>query len=167
MIRLLLLSLVAGCVSQSPAPGKTTPPGGGDTATAQTPAPPPPETPAPGETTATSESAQRPEANPTVVHAAAVLDSLLALRRPTQLSARDAAVWTEQLTWFKSLRARLETLLTQVAAAAEVTTPLPVDPKHIQALQEEAQKESERFPALSPALKARHDAVMEAIRSMK
>jgi hypothetical protein len=139
MTRLILLLALGGGADQQPPPGTTAVPGA---------------------------AAQRPERNPTVVRAFEVLDSLVRAPQP-RLSAADARAWTQQKAWFTDLRARIQNLLAMVVAPAKVPTPAPVDEKNVEALQKEAETESEKFATLVGQLKTRHDVAMNAIRNMK
>jgi hypothetical protein len=103
-----------------------------------------------------------------VIRALAVLDSLIPLRAPGSLSAADQRTWAEQTEWLKTLKGRIETLLSLVVTPAEsVAVPAPVEGKNIKALQEEAEQESAKLVLSSAPLLARHDVAMTAIRAMK
>jgi hypothetical protein len=112
-------------------------------------------------------AAQRPDANPTVLRALEVIDSVTRSPLPGAASRADGRALTEQNAWFRTLRDRLQNLLSLVVAPAKVEQPAPVEGKHLKALQEEAEKESQQQPVGSAALRARQDRVMEAIRNMK
>jgi hypothetical protein len=103
-----------------------------------------------------------------VLRALAVLDSLIRLRAPGSLSAADRRTWAEQTEWLKTLKGRIESLLSLVVTPAEsVAVPAPVERKNIKALQEEAGQESAKLVLGSAPLRARHDVAMTAIRAMK
>ena len=126
--------------------------------------------PAPGAGTPRTPAAetQRAPADSTVLRALAVLDSLIPLRPPGSLSAADRQTWAEQTEWLKSLKGRIETLLSLVVTPAEsVAVPAPVERKNITALQEEAVQESAKLVLSSAPLRARHEVAMTAIRNMK
>ena len=128
-----------------------------DAQRAQAPAPP-----------AAAAAVRRGQADTTVLLAMAVLDSLIPLRAPGSLSAADQRTWGEQTEWLKTLKGRIESLLTLVVTPAEsVAVPAPVERKNIKALQEEAEQESAKLVLSSAPLRARHDAAMTAIRNMK
>ena len=111
---------------------------------------------------------QRAQADTTVIRALAVLDSLIPLRAPGSLSAADQRTWGEQTEWLKTLKGRIENLLSLVVTPAEsVAVPAPVERKNIKALQEEADQESAKLVLSSAPLRARHDVAMTAIRAMK
>jgi hypothetical protein len=133
-------------------------------------------TPAPDTQRAPAPDAQRPptpsvplaQADTTVIRALAVLDSLIPVRAPGSLSGADQRTWAEQTEWLKTLKGRIETLLSLVVTPAEsVAVPAPVERKNIKALQEEAEQESAKLVLSSAPLRARHDAAMTAIRAMK
>lgn len=127
-----------------------------------------PPTPAPEAQRASAAATQRAPADTTVLRALAVLDSLIPLRAPRSLSAADQRTWTEQTEWLKTLKERIETLLSLVVTPAEsVAVPAPVERKNIKALQEEADQESAKLVLSSAALRARHEVAMTAIRAMK
>jgi len=152
---------------QNPPPPRTDAP-----ATDAQPAPPPdtqrtpaPETP---RDPAAAPAVQRGQADTTVIRALAVLDSLIPLRAPGSPSAAEQRTWAEQTEWLKTLKGRIETLLSLVVTPAEsVAVPAPVERKNIKALQEEAEQESAKLVLSSAPLRARHDAAMTAIRAMK
>jgi hypothetical protein len=103
-----------------------------------------------------------------VLRALAVLDSLIPVRAPGSLSAADQRTWAEQTEWLKTLKGRIESLLSLVVTPAEsVAVPAPVERKNIKALQEEAEQESAKLVLSSAPLRSRHDAAMTAIRAMK
>lgn len=130
-----------------------------DTPRAQAPAPAPP---------AAVAAVQRGQADTTVLRALAVLDSLIPLRAPGSLSTADQRTWGEQTEWLKTLKGRIESLLTLVVTPAEsVAVPAPVERKNLKALQEEAEQESAKLVLSSAPLRARHGAAMTAIRAMK
>ena len=132
------------------------------------PTPPPTSTPqGPEPKTPAPPAAQRPDANPTVQRAFEVIDSLIKAPLPGSPSRADGRALIEQNAWFKSLRDRIQNLLTLVVAPAKVEQAAPVEGKHLTALQAEAEQESQQQPVGSAALKARHDIVMKVIRSMK
>jgi len=110
----------------------------------------------------------RAQADTTVLRALAVLDSLIPIRAPGSLSAADRRTWTEQTEWLKTLKGRIETLLSLVVTPAEsVAVPAPVERKNIKALQEEAEQESAKLVLSSAPLRARHEVAMTVIRNMK
>jgi hypothetical protein len=141
---------------RAPSPdAQRTPPA--DTQRAQAPAP-----------AAAAAAVQRGQADTTVLRAVAVLDSLIPLRAPGSLSAADQRTWGEQTEWLKTLKGRIETLLSLVVTPAEsVAVPAPVERKNIKALQDEAEQESAKLVLSSAPLRARHDAAMTVIRNMK
>lgn len=166
MTRYILLLMLAGCSSQESVPGKTP----SSAAATQQPEPTPPPAPipqGPEPRTPAPAAAQRPDANPTVQRAFEVIDSLIKAPLPGSPSRADGRALLEQNAWFKSLRDRLQNLLALVVAPAKVEQPAPVEGKHLKALQEEAEKESQQQPVGSAALKARHDLAMNAIQNMK
>ena len=111
---------------------------------------------------------QRGQADTTVIRALAVLDSLIPLRAPGSLSAGEQRTWAEQTEWLKTLKGRIESLLSLVVTPAEsVAVPAPVERKNIKALQEEAEQESAKLVLSSAPLRSRHDAAMTAIRAMR
>lgn len=152
---------------QNPPPSRTDAP-----ATDAQPVPPPdtqrtpaPETP---RDPAAAPAVQRGQADTTVIRALVVLDSLIPLRAPRSLSAADQRTWAEQTEWLKTLKGRIETLLSLVVAPSEsVAVPAPVERKNIKALQDEAEQESAKLVLSSASLRARHDVAMTAIRAMK
>jgi hypothetical protein len=124
--------------------------------------------PTPGRTAAVPAPAQRPEPNPTVARALEVLDSLIPLPPPAAASAADRRAWTEQTSWLRSLRGRIQTLVSLVVSPAEkVAPPAPITSRNIKALQDEAERESAELPAAGAAVRARHDHAMSAIRNLK
>ena len=168
MTRFIMLLILSGCSSSESVPGRTLPPAPPAQQPAATPPAAPdtsqqPETKTPAATVAT----QRPEANPTVRRALEVIDSLIKTPLPGRSTRADQTALAEQNAWFKSLRDRLVNLLTLVVAPAKVEAPAPIEPKHLAALQEEAEKESQQQPVGSAALKARHDMAMTVIRELK
>jgi len=103
-----------------------------------------------------------------VIRALTVLDSLIPLRGPGSLSAAEQRTWAEQTEWLKTLKGRIESLLSLVVSPAEsVAVPAPVERKNIKALQEEAEQESAKLVLSSAPLRARHEVAMTAIRNMK
>lgn len=148
---------------QNPPPSRTDAPA---TDAQRTPAPDAPRPPAGDDQRAPD--AQRAPADTTVLRALAVLDSLIPIRTPASSSAADQRVWAEQTEWLKTIKGRIETLLSLVVTPAEsVAVPAPVERKNIKALQEEAEQESGKLVLSSAALRARHDVAMAAIRNMK
>ena len=151
---------------QNPPPSRTDAP-----ATDAQPAPPPDTQPAATPTPrdpATAPEVQRGQADTTVIRALAVLDSLIPLRAPGSLSAAEQRTWAEQTEWLKTLKGRIESLLSLVVTPAEsVAVPAPVERKNIKALQEEAEQESAKLVLSSAPLRSRHDVAMMAIRAMK
>jgi len=161
---LLGLSVLA---CQNPPPSRTDAP-----ATDAQPAPPPdPQrapAPAPPRDPASDPAVQRGQADTTVIRALAVLDSLIPLRAPGSMNAAEQRTWGEQTEWLKTLKGRIESLLSLVVTPAEsVAVPAPVERKNIKALQEEAEQESAKLVLSSAPLRARHDVAMTAIRAMK
>ena len=141
-------------------------------ATDAQPTPPPDTQRAPAPETprdpATAPAVQRGQADTTVIRALAVLDSLIPLRAPGSPSAAEQRTWAEQTEWLKTLKGRIESLLSLVVTPAEsVAVPAPVERKNLKALQEEAEQESAKLVLNSAPLRARHDAAMTAIRAMK
>jgi hypothetical protein len=158
---------------QNPPPSRTDTPA---TDAQRTPVPDTQPTPATGAQQAPAPGAQRTAVPPaqlaqtdtTVLRALAVLDSLIPLRAPSSLSSADQRTWSEQTEWLKTLKGRIETLLSLVVTPAQsVAVPAPVERKNIKALQEEAEQESAKLVLSSAPLRARHDAAMTAIRAMK
>jgi hypothetical protein len=150
---------------QNPPPSRTDAPA---TDAQQPPAPGTQRTPAPDAQRARAPDVQRAHADTTVIRALTVLDSLIPLRVPGSLSAADQRTWTEQTEWLKTLKGRIETLLSLVVTPAEsVAVPAPVERKNIKALQEEAEQESAKLVLSSAPLRARHEVAMMAIRNMK
>ena len=154
---------------QNPPPSRTDAP-----ATDAQPTPPPDtqHPPAPdtqrAPTPASAAAVQRGQADTTVIRALAVLDSLIPLRAPGALSSVEQRTWAEQTEWLKTLKGRIESLLSLVVTPAEsVAVPAPVERKNIKALQEEAERESAKLVLSSAPLRGRHDAAMTAIRAMK
>ena len=152
---------------QNPPPSRTDAP-----ATDAQPAPPPDTQPTPAPDTprdpAPAPPIQRAQADTTVLRALAVLDSLIPIRAPGSLSAAEQRTWAEQTEWLKTLKGRIESLLSLVVTPAEsVAVPAPVERKNIKALQEEAEQESAKLVLSSAPLRARHDVAMTAIRAMK
>lgn len=132
------------------------------------PSPDPQRTAAPATQRAPSPDLQRAQADTTVIRALVVLDSLIPLRAPRSLSAADQRTWTEQTEWLKTLKGRIETLLSLVVTPAEsVAVPAPVERKNIKALQEEAEQESAKLVLSSAPLRTRYEVAMMAIRAMK
>ena len=130
--------------------------------TQRAPAPDAPRAPAP------APALPRAQADTTVLRALAVLDSMIPLRAPGSLSAAEQRTWGEQTEWLKTLKGRIESLLSLVVTPAEsVAVPAPVERKNIKALQEEAEQESAKLVLSSALLRSRHDAAMTAIRAMK
>lgn len=158
---------VAVLACQNPPPSRTDAPA---TDAQRTPAPPPDtqRTPASDTPRAPAPPVQRAQADTTVTRALAVLDSLIPLPAPGSLSAADRRTWGEQTEWLKTLKGRIESLLSLVVTPSEsVAVPAPVERKNIKALQDEAEQESAKLVLSSAPLRARHDAAMTAIRNMK
>ena len=158
---------------QNPPPSRTDAPG-----TDAQPTPPPdtqrtpatdaPQAPAPAAQPTAIPPAQLAQTDTTVIRALAVLDSLIPLRAPGSLSAAEQRTWAEQTEWLKTLKGRIETLLSLVVTPAEsVAVPAPVERKNIKALQDEAEQESTKLVLSSAPLRSRHDVAMSAIRAMK
>jgi len=158
---------------QNPPPSRTDAPG-----TDAQPTPPPdtqrtpatdaPQAPAPAAQPTAIPPAQLAQTDTTVIRALAVLDSLIPLRAPGSLSAAEQRTWAEQTEWLKTLKGRIETLLSLVVTPAEsVAVPAPVERKNIKALQDEAEQESAKLVLSSAPLRSRHDVAMSAIRAMK
>jgi len=163
-VRLLvtLLLLLPACSStENPSPPKTAVSESVAQQPQQTqPAPPPP--PAPQ-----APSVPQGEPNPAAQLAVRVLDSLISLPAPVSLTVAERRTWSEQTTWLKSLKDRIRNLLSMVVAPATVPTPAPIDQKNVLALQQEAEQESLKFDLSSPPIRARHEAALKAIRSIK
>ena len=119
------------------------------------------------ETAGQAEIAQQGVRDSAAHHAVAVLDSLIPLRAPRSLGTLQRQTWTEQTTWLKSLRERVQNLLSLVVAPAKVHVHAPIDQKNLEALQAEAEQESLKFDLTAPSLKARHEAAMASIRNIK
>jgi hypothetical protein len=154
---------------QNPPPSRTDAP-----ATDAQPTPPPATQPTPApdapraQAPAPAPAVPRAQADTTVLRALAVLDSLIPLRAPGSLSAAEQRTWGEQTEWLKTLKGRIESLLSLVVTPAEsVAVPAPVERKNIKALQDEAEQESAKLVLSSALLRSRHDAAMTAIRAMK
>ena len=96
-----------------------------------------------------------------------MLDSLISVPAPRSLTVAERRTWSEQTTWLKSIKDRIGNLLALVVAPATVPTPAPIDQKNLLALEQEAEQESLKFDLSSPPVRARHEAAMNAIRSMK
>ena len=136
--------------------------------TQRTPAADPQRAQAPAPDPASAPAVQRGQADTTVIRALVVLDSLIPLRAPGSLSSAEQRTWAEQTEWLKTLKGRIESLLSLVVTPAEsVAVPAPVERKNIKALQEEAEQESAKLVLSSALLRARHDVAMTAIRGMK
>jgi len=149
----------------NPPPSRTDAPA---TDAQQPPAPDTQPTPAPGAQGAPAADVPKSHADATVIRALAVLDSLIPLRAPGSLSSAEQRTWAEQTEWLKTLKGRIESLLSLVVTPAEsVAVPAPVERKNIKALQEEAEQESAKLVLSSAPLRARHDVAMTAIRAMK
>ena len=165
MSRFVLVLGLAVLACQNPPPSRTDAPATDAQATT------PPDTqraPAPDTPRAPAPSVQWAHADTTVLRALAVLDSLIPLRAPGSLSAAERRTWGEQTEWLKTLKGRIESLLSLVVTPAEsVAVPAPVERKNIKALQEEAEQESAKLVLSSAPLRSRHDAAMTAIRNMK
>jgi len=165
MSPLAVLLGLAVLACQSPPPSRTDAPA---TDAQRVPAPDAQPTAAPDPQRAPAPDVQRAPADTTVIRALAVLDSLIPLRTPGSLSAADQRTWAEQTEWLKTLKGRIESLLSLVVTPAEsVAVPAPVERKNIKALQEEAEQESAKLVLSSAPLRARHDVAMTAIRAMK
>ena len=152
---------------RNPSPSRTDAP-----ATDAQPTPPPDTQRAPAPETprdpAAAPAVQRGQADTTVIRALTVLDSLIPLRAPGSPTAAEQRTWAEQTEWLKTLKGRIESLLSLVVTPAEsVAVPAPVERKNIKALQDEAEQESAKLVLSSAPLRSRHDAAMSAIRAMK
>jgi len=119
------------------------------------------------ETAGRAEIAQKGVRDSAAHRAVAVLDSLIPLPAPGSLTRVQREAWTEQTTWLKSLRERVQNLLALVVAPAKVHIHAPIDQKNLLALQAEAEQESLKFDLSNLLLKARHEAAMASIRNIK